>query len=126
MEEEISFGRSLGLTDPFQVLWEITPFSFVFDWFLPVGAFLENLAVIPSLKGRFLITKFSRTVAGFTTDKSVDHRFSGSNRLGQQVTVTRTVSNALSVQLPQFVGPSSAMSGKRIANAVSLVHQLFL
>lgn len=37
-----TLGR-FGLINPAEVLWEITPWSFVIDWFLPVGAFLSNL-----------------------------------------------------------------------------------
>lgn len=32
--------KSLGLINPLTVAWELTPFSFVFDWFVPVGTFL--------------------------------------------------------------------------------------
>lgn len=35
---------ALGLTDPLTVLWEVTPWSFVVDWFLPVGQYLEQLS----------------------------------------------------------------------------------
>jgi hypothetical protein len=31
-----------GLVNPLSVLWEIVPFSFVVDWFTPIGNFLEN------------------------------------------------------------------------------------
>lgn len=34
---------SLGITNPLTVAWEVTPFSFVVDWFLPVGNFLDTL-----------------------------------------------------------------------------------
>lgn len=32
-----------GLTNPFEVVWEIVPFSFVADWFLPIGNYLSTL-----------------------------------------------------------------------------------
>lgn len=32
-----------GLTNPLQLAWELLPYSFVVDWFLPVGNFLANL-----------------------------------------------------------------------------------
>lgn len=32
-----SIPERLGLTDPFSVMWELTSFSFVADWFLPIG-----------------------------------------------------------------------------------------
>lgn len=34
-----------GLTNPLSVVWEIIPFSFVADWFLPIGNYLEALDV---------------------------------------------------------------------------------
>lgn len=34
---------ALGFTDPLTVLWEVTPWSFVIDWFLPVGRYLGQL-----------------------------------------------------------------------------------
>lgn len=33
----------LGLHSPAAVLWEATPFSFVADWFMPMGDYLHNL-----------------------------------------------------------------------------------
>lgn len=33
----------LGLTNPLDLAWELLPFSFVVDWFFPIGKFLENL-----------------------------------------------------------------------------------
>lgn len=34
---------ALGLTNPLVPLWEVVPWSFVVDWFLPVGTYLEQL-----------------------------------------------------------------------------------
>lgn len=34
-----------GLTDPLTVAWELVPLSFVVDWFVPVGAFLDSLGL---------------------------------------------------------------------------------
>lgn len=31
----------LGLDDPLRIAWELTPFSFVVDWMLPIGNYLE-------------------------------------------------------------------------------------
>ena len=35
--------NSLGLVNPATILWELVPFSFVLDWFIPVGTFLRTL-----------------------------------------------------------------------------------
>jgi hypothetical protein len=34
---------SLGLTNPLNVAWELVPFSFVVDWFIPIGDFFNGL-----------------------------------------------------------------------------------
>lgn len=34
---------SLGLTNPLEIIWEIIPYSFVVDWFLPIGPWLSSL-----------------------------------------------------------------------------------
>lgn len=36
---------SLGLLNPLSVAWELVPLSFVADWFLPIGRYLEGLDV---------------------------------------------------------------------------------
>jgi hypothetical protein len=36
----------LGLTDPAGILWEATPYSFVVDWFLPIGNSLSEMHAV--------------------------------------------------------------------------------
>lgn len=38
-----SLASSLGLNNPAGIVWEAIPFSFVVDWIVPVGDFIENL-----------------------------------------------------------------------------------
>lgn len=33
----------LGLSNPLLIAWELVPFSFVVDWFIPIGSFLDSL-----------------------------------------------------------------------------------
>jgi len=40
---ELANASRVGLTDPLSVAWEIVPWSFVLDWFVPVGNMLEAL-----------------------------------------------------------------------------------
>jgi hypothetical protein len=39
----LGVASQMGLINPLSLLWEVTPFSFVVDWFYPVGNFLDNL-----------------------------------------------------------------------------------
>jgi len=40
---EPSLIERLGLTDPLSIGWELVPFSFVADWFLPIGSHIEAM-----------------------------------------------------------------------------------
>lgn len=37
------WASRLGLTNPLEIAWELVPYSFVVDWFLPVGDWLSTL-----------------------------------------------------------------------------------
>lgn len=39
-QEDISAAHKLGLYDPLSVVWEVIPYSFVVDWFIPIGTYL--------------------------------------------------------------------------------------
>lgn len=42
-------AAQLGVTNPANVVWELVPFSFVADWFLPIGDFLSSLTSLNGL-----------------------------------------------------------------------------
>ena len=125
MTEQMSAGRSLGLTDPLSVAWELMPYSFVVDWFIPIGTYLENLNTIPSLRGRFLTTSL-RKFSGSAV--SVNPTFNWTvipTTHVSQVYLDRTVSSSLTVPKPSFKSFEDAMSPKRIWNAIALAVQRF-
>lgn len=39
----LAYASQLGLTNPAIIAWELTPFSFVIDWFLPIGDYISRL-----------------------------------------------------------------------------------
>lgn len=39
----------LGFTNPVNVIWELVPFSFVADWFLPIGNWLQSMSALDGL-----------------------------------------------------------------------------
>jgi len=45
----LSFLQQTGFTNPINLGWEILPFSFVVDWFLPVGKYLESFTYAQGL-----------------------------------------------------------------------------
>lgn len=120
MKEQLSNQRSVGLTHPLSIAWEVMPYSFVIDWFIPIGSYLDNLAVIPSLKGRKM-TMIVRTwvASGSGTSKY----YAGCTGSFSKADVKRTVSSELSLAIPSFKSFQQAASGSHIANAIALAHQ---
>lgn len=42
-------ASQLGFTNPAAVIWELIPFSFVADWFIPIGEWMGNLSALTGL-----------------------------------------------------------------------------
>jgi len=58
----VAFLSQTGFTNPINLMWEVLPYSFVVDWFLPIGPYLESLTAFQGLtfkKG--CKTQFTRT-----------------------------------------------------------------
>lgn len=123
--EELSLGRSLGLTNPAAIAWEVVPYSFVVDWFLPVGSYLAAWGVIPALTGRFLTIERAGAKGGVVGPGTSG---TGATYVAQHKRETffrmlRTPSSSLSVPRPTFNKLPKALSYKHLTNAVALIHQ---
>lgn len=57
MIEDDSNLAYTGIVDPLSVLWELTPYSFVADWFIPLGDYLNARNFLNSVKA-FGVTGF--------------------------------------------------------------------
>lgn len=42
----LATAQQLGLTNPLLVAWELVPYSFVFDWFIGVGDYLQAISAL--------------------------------------------------------------------------------
>lgn len=87
-----SIPDRLGLVNPLEVAWELTPLSFVADWFAPIGSYLEGfgagLSMTPLYTSVGERQEVIRTCLGTRSpDKSVT--FSGPNSRSKRVMVTR-------------------------------------
>lgn len=122
LSEQPSTLQMTGLTNPLSVAWEAVPFSFVVDWFLPVGNYLQARGAASVLKGTFVTTTFETLEqhgiysGNFYTIVNGD-RFSSSS-----ASVRRTVSTTLKVPTPTFVPLSKAISWKRAVSALALLN----
>jgi hypothetical protein len=125
MSEALSFPRSLGLSDPLSVVWEVLPWSFVIDWFFPVGTYLDNLSIIPFLRGRFQDSLSIKTESKLLL-KTTPNRYTGATSFMKRYELIRNpVSTSFSVPLPSFKPIDKALSPKRLYNAIALAHQRF-
>lgn len=120
----------LGITNPALLAWELVPYSFVADWFLPIGNWLATLDATLGLQ--FLSgykTVFRRwssegvQVKAYSID-STGVQFNGfgsSSEVGVSCRRT-TLSGFPSVPFPNFKNPFST---SHVTSAMSLLFQTF-
>lgn len=116
--------RAAGLTNPASVAWEVVPFSFVVDWFVPVGNTLQALTATADLS----------FIRGSRWSKIDDHMVKYDNGNPQQQVqqrgeyeVKRMKFNRVpmnSFPTPKIYANENPLSTPRIANALALVTQL--
>jgi len=122
LREQLSAPRSLGLLDPLSIVWEVVPFSFVVDWFIPIGTYLENFNQIPSIDGQFMTTdivesKFMSHGNGVATGAVASRRFQ---------TVNRVTSDTLTPETPSFRGIDKLPSTTHFFESLALFSQAVL
>lgn len=123
-----------GLMDPLSVAWELLPYSFVIDWFIPIGNYLSARGLSQSLTGTFVTTVTHKSIAGGIVGlDEVEHFYpfgvTKNSVMGDSYTYrhtiqSRTVSSTLEVPLPSVKPLSKVASWRHAANAVALLSQL--
>lgn len=130
--EVMPAARSLGLEDPATIAWELVPFSFVVDWFIPIGTYLEALHVAPTLSGAFLRTN-RQQIIGMTLGKgslfpqnhpSNAYPTKGLFFASKNYVLSRGIVGGFAVPRPSFKSLSEALSPGHIKNALALMHQV--
>lgn len=122
--------RQMGITDPLSVAWELTPFSFVFDWFVSVGDYLKALSAFQGLsivraaggerthvKGKCWTEPTKRQyLPGLFWDSTISSNVQEDNR-NKYVRTPLTI-NPLSIYPPVSSDP---FNWKRVINGVALL-----
>lgn len=129
--EEMGFARQLGLANPATILWERLPWSFVVDWFIPIGSYLNLIGQIPFMKGRWCRTSSIRRTARATAQHPETTEFSprppypdcDSNRFNLKRDTDFPFPPG--IPFPSF-RVHGAVQGKRVMNAIALASQIFL
>lgn len=129
----LSTAQQLGLTNPAQLAWELVPFSFVVDWFIPVGDFFAQLDATLgwSYRGGTYSEKSVRTQSvEFSRMEGYNPGFKGyctTSGKSRQMSFARTVYGTE----PMAVIPApkrwdQAFSAVHVANAIALFGSIVL
>lgn len=128
--DALAKASSLGLTNPLSLAWELLPWSFAVDWFVPIGPYFDNLDVPLGWDIRGMsVSRFSRftmrrsgTSTGPHPDGTYDvNSFGASYR---KVILSRSNDVVLPyANLPRFKDPFN--SAQRVGTALALLGQVF-
>lgn len=126
--EKPSLPAVLGLTNPLSVAWELVPFSFVADWFIPIGDYLAARGAASSLVGSYRMSRklssflsYSPGFNGYATSV-----WNGPPSWGKAFIFERyPASSALRPPLPSYKPLEKALSVKHCLNAVALLATSF-
>lgn len=128
VSEDASTQRKLGLLDPAGIAWELTPFSFVADWFIPISDYLDTLNLFNGVNATVLETRRWGTYIK-TLDVTPAYKwdpFWGGARVLPTVRqqfggISRTFQSSVSVPAPRFKPLEKALSPKHLLNAAALL-----
>lgn len=119
---------TMGLINPLEIAWDLVPFSFVFDWFIPVG---DVLSALSATIGLDFVTGYMSTVVDIRKNARcvnpyifADGRFKledGGELNTEAFSFDRVAWEAF--PSPEFFANSSPLSTSRILAAVALIRQ---
>jgi len=107
---------TLGLINPAEVAWELVPFSFVVDWFIPVGNVLQSLTATAGLE----------MASGYTSSRHQTD-FKVNRQGGGSLVITHFSFERYShssFQLPELYGARNPFSTMHGLNALALLRQM--
>lgn len=116
---------ALGLTNPLTLQWELLPFSFMIDWVLPVGSYLDvaDAAVGWDFLGGTVTNRQKIDVrygAGKTPDGKSTYTGYGYYK---HTIMKRDV--FIESPLPTTIAPKNPFSAPHVANAIALIRVAF-
>jgi hypothetical protein len=114
-----------GLTDPLSIAWELTPYSFVADWFIPIGSWLQARQLSSAIEATYVISTLTKATAIGMTSTNISAHGNIPAFYHERGAFTRTVQAALVVPIPTFKPFGKAASVKHCINAVALLINRF-
>jgi len=119
----------LGFTNPAYLAWELTPFSFVVDWFIPIGNAINNFDATMGCtfdKGCYsekISTSRRVQISGKVAALAATITSGSSTNFASAQKFQRTVLLSFpSVNFPEFKNP---LSTEHALNAIALLIQVF-
>lgn len=126
-----SLPTSLGLTNPASIVWELTPWSFVVDWFFPVGDYLSSLDAtvgVDFVDGSYTVFTRTKAIRNFdwnakigSTSYTIHKGFGNSSYEG--ISCQRT--KLTSFPMPSLPTIKNPLSTGHMLNAMALLRQQF-
>lgn len=119
---------SIGVTNPLLVAWELVPYSFVVDWFLPVGNWLESLDAMLGFTQAYTSQSDFTRVNWRDTGESAEFsngRYVRNNWVGTKDWVILDRSATAGVPIARFPRLKDPWSLGHMANGLSLLAQVF-
>lgn len=125
-----AMASQTGIQNPLSVAWELVPWSFVVDWFLPVGNYLNNLDYKSGLVFRrgWISRKVNNELQIHLTDgKYVDGAVTMNHSGASYSTGGSAFERVVLGSFPSVPPPSlkNPFSLGHVANALSLLAQVF-
>lgn len=121
----------MGVVNPLEIAWELLPFSFVADWFAPIGSWLSSLDALSGLsfvkgsRSALWTVQWSGHMSGYITT-GTPIRFKGEQKTYKKVVFTRTVLTSFPSTFSMFhiKGLRQALGTEHSINAIALLHQV--
>jgi hypothetical protein len=120
--------KKLGITNPALLAWELLPYSFVVDWFLPIGNYISSLDATLGLEFKFgymtTYTKYVSTTilsSNYGPKNGYKRTIETGYQYNESVNVNRVpLTGFPAAPLPSFKNP---LSSSHVASAMALILQ---
>lgn len=128
--EAIISLSSLGITNPALIAWELVPFSFVVDWALPIGDWLNSLDATLGFEVRGCSTSYFVKAEWLDAVSDIWVHSNGlavqeSHFVGKQKLVYLVRTASASVPIPALPSLKDPRSLGHMANGLALLTQVF-
>jgi hypothetical protein len=123
-----SFLQQTGFTNPINLFWEVLPYSFVVDWFLPIGPYLETLSAwdglvfLDGFQTQFTRKVHQAVVGGSWVSGNYVHTVSGDYEAEGILLDRIKLTSFPSAVFPSFKNP---ISTEHVLNSLALMVSAF-